>query len=143
MPWWSRPLLTATAIAVVALAWWLASRVRPGSEDAAQEGYAPLLAVLGLIVFSPIISPQYVLWLVPFAAILAVRRDWWVAGLTFVIAGISTFQLATIKAQIEGTLWATIPIVVRNGLLVALGAVCLARLLGLARRGPTAPSPVR
>ena len=73
MPWWSRPLLTAATVGVVALAWWTAAAVGAARRDAALEGYAPLLAVLAMLVFSPIISPQYVLWFVPWAAIATVH----------------------------------------------------------------------
>jgi hypothetical protein len=81
-----------------------------------------------MLVFAPILSPQYVLWFVPFAAIAAAAGDRLVGGLTLAVTALTTFLLASIHAQTEGARWATYPIVVRNALLVVLGAVVLRRL---------------
>ena len=83
---------------------------------------------MAMLVFAPILSPQYVLWFLPFAAIATAAGDRVVGGLTLAITVLTTFVLSSIHAQTEGALWATIPIVVRNSLLVALLVVALLRL---------------
>jgi hypothetical protein len=131
VPAWVRLALTAAALATVALAWWWADgRRREGAGRVVVDGYAPLASVGALLVFSTIISPQYVLWLVPFAAVVIARGDRTVAWLTAAIATLSTYGLATIHGQIEGEPYATLAVVVRNGLLVALLVVTLGRLAG-------------
>jgi hypothetical protein len=89
---------------------------------------APLAAILGLLVFSTIVSPQYVLWFVPFVAVLAARGERLLTGLYLATALLTTMILATIHGQIEGALYATVPIIVRNGCLVAMLAIALVRL---------------
>jgi hypothetical protein len=125
-----KPLLPALALANMALAWWWARvRVaRTGDDDEGAWALAPLASILGLLVFSTIISPQYVLWFVPFVAILAARGERLLTGLYLAVAILTTFILATIHGQIEGELYATLPIIVRNGLLVAMLAITLWRL---------------
>ncbi len=64
------PLL---GFALVGLVWWLAARTR--RDDAVVlDGLAPLAAVTATLVTATILSPQYVSWLLPFAAIA------WVGG---------------------------------------------------------------
>lgn len=126
-----RPLLPALALGTAGVAWWWAATRRgrdPASEEWAAWALAPLASILGLLVFSTIISPQYVLWFVPFVAILAARGERLLTGIYVVVAFLTTFVLASIHGQIEGELYATLPIVVRNGLLVAMLAVALWRL---------------
>ena len=45
----------------------------------------PLASVLAMLLFAPILSPQYVVWFLPFAAITAARGDRLVGGLTFAV----------------------------------------------------------
>jgi hypothetical protein len=134
---WEKLAMAVAMAAVVALAWWWAARCSGRARDLAVDAYAPVAAVIAMLVFAPILSPQYILWFVPFAAIAAGRGDRVVGWLTLAITALTTFILASIHAQTEGARWATWPIVVRNGLLVALGVVALARL----RAGRRRPAP--
>jgi hypothetical protein len=68
LPWEMRLLRFAT-IALVILAWWLGSR-RPVDP----AGAPALAAVAALLTFSPVFSPQYVAWLLPWGAIVAAER---------------------------------------------------------------------
>lgn len=146
VPEWSRLLLAVLSVMIVVAAWWLAARwcgppdpePDPGRETeraVVLDGLAPLAAVLGLIVCSPIISPQYLLWCVPFAAVLAARGERAVTGLMVGIVVLTTYALATIHGQIRGELYATVPVVARNVLLVAVLVLCLRRLAS--RRAPS------
>jgi hypothetical protein len=128
-------------VAVVAAAWLLARRAAGAARDLAVDAYAPLAAVTAMVVLAPILSPQYVLWLVPFAAIAAARGDRVVGAIALAVTALTTFVLASIHAQVEGALWATVPILVRNALLVALGVVALLRLRAAAtERSPEGAS---
>jgi hypothetical protein len=129
MPGWSRPLLTLASLSTIAAAWWLAGRGTDRSPRVV-DGVAPLAAVVGLLVFSPIISPQYVLWLMPFVAIAAAHGERVLGWLGLALSVLTTFILASIHAQIEGRLYAMLPILVRNGLLVAMLIIALRTLSG-------------
>jgi len=133
VPGWSKVLMGVAVVAVAAAAWRLAARSTGHRRELAVDAYAPLAAVVAMIVLAPILSPQYVLWLVPFAAIAAAAGDRTIGALTLAVTALTTFVLASIHAQTEGALWATVPIVVRNLLLVALGGLALVRLRSGAR----------
>jgi hypothetical protein len=138
MPPWSRPLLTlATAISVGA-SWWLVAR-RSDRPTRIVDGVAPVAAITGMLVFAPIISPQYLLWLMPFLAIAAARGDRLLGGLGMAVSVLTTFILASIHAQIEGRLYATVPILVRNGLLVVMLVAAMRELAG----APSQPAVAR
>jgi hypothetical protein len=131
-----KPLLPALALANATLAWWWAwirhrrslDGVESEDDEWATWALAPLASVLGLLVFSTIISPQYLLWLVPFVAIIAARGERLITGIYLAVACLTTFVLATIHGQIEGRLYATLPIVARNAGLVAMLAFTMWKL---------------
>jgi len=133
VPGWSKALMALAVATVVVVAWRWAARVGIAGRDLAVDAYAPIAVVVAMLVFAPILSPQYVLWFVPFAAIATAAGDRTIGALTLTITALTTFILASIHAQTEGALWATIPILVRNTLLVVLVAVVLVRLRRLTR----------
>ncbi len=129
MPGWSRPLLTGLSLATVLAAWALAyRRRRAGDDDSVVYGAAPLVCVLALLVFAPILSPQYVLWLLPWAAIVAASGNRVQAGLTLAVTALTTYIFATIHAQVDGRWYAVGPVVIRNALLVVMLVVGLVQL---------------
>jgi hypothetical protein len=130
MPPVARPTLTLLSFGTIGLAWWWAERRRVPADDrtGAVWGHAPTAAVLGLLVFAPIISPQYVAWLLPFAAIAAVRGDRRLGWLVTAAAALSTLSLALIRLQIDGHPLGTAPVVARNVVLVWALAHALALL---------------
>jgi hypothetical protein len=134
MPAAARALLTVASMVTVAAAWWFADRRAVTSaddpDDNVRYALAPLAAVLALLVFSPIISPQYILWFLPFAAVLAAAGQRTLGWLALAVSALTTFVLATIHAQVDGRLYATVPILVRNGLLVVMLVICLRELSG-------------
>jgi hypothetical protein len=143
MPEWSRPVLTGLSFGFLALAWWWAYRRRQqGANEQVAFALAPLAGVLSLLIFAPIISPQYVLWLLPFAAILAANGDRLIAGFMLVAGALSTLEFALIHAQIAGDLYATAPVIARNIALVGMLIVVLLKLAGLiGDRACDIPSP--
>ena len=124
----TRLVLLAATIAVVACSWLLASQSTARFRDIAVDSWAPLACTLALLVFAPIISPQYILWIMPFAALAAAQGDRVIGWLALAISALTTFIIATIHAQTSGANWATYPVVVRNALLVLTGVVVLRRL---------------
>ncbi|MGZ4760775.1 MAG: hypothetical protein ACXV95_17065, partial [Acidimicrobiales bacterium] len=76
------------------------------------------------------LSPQYVLWFLPFAAIVAARGNRLMGALTLAVTALSAWSFAAIKAELHGQWYAVYPLFARNGLLVAMlvvGVVQLAR----------------
>ncbi len=141
MPGWSRPTLTVLSFGGAALAWVLADRRRrAGAGDHITFGLAPLVAITSLLVFAPIISPQYLLWLVPWAAILVAAGDRLLGALTLAAVAASTLGMLFILDQIEGGMLGVGPVLVRNGLLVAIFAIGMAQLAGWARTGAQVPA---
>jgi hypothetical protein len=64
MPPWARVALAVLLIVGLAVVWWRASR-----SPADPYGAPALAAVAILLVLSPVLSPQYLVWLVPWTAI--------------------------------------------------------------------------
>jgi hypothetical protein len=156
-PGWSRPLLAAAVVAAVAAIWWLAARAARHQRDdqsvAVIAALASVAAVAAVLVLAPIISPQYVVWMLPFAAIAVSDR------LLLAFAGIVVVLTALVADNYSGFLkgqvvW-TLALVLRNASIAALvivGAVRLARAgarqrrpvtvpLRVGRRGPARPAP--
>jgi len=76
-------LLLATAVAVTLI--WLLARHR----DEIPAGAPALAAVAALLAFSPVFSPQYVAWLLPWAAVAGGdgRRWTWLGAAPVIITG--------------------------------------------------------
>jgi len=141
MPTWGRPLLTALSLTFIVLAWWMAARRRnDGADDHVVYALAPLVSVLALLIFAPILSPQYVVWMLPFAALVVARGDRLVAGLTAGITIITTVSYVFVVDAANGDVWAIAPVLVRNILLVALLVVAVQLLVGARATAPIAGS---
>jgi hypothetical protein len=107
------PVLLASAT-VVAL--WLAW-AGGGEED--RVGAAWLASATALLVCSPLLSPQYMAWLIPAAAIAWVEGDRqcaWFVGAAVILTAVFTDLYA---AVVRGAYLAQALVVARNGLLVA------------------------
>lgn len=135
MTWWGRVALFVASLASVAWAWWRADRADATSRDDA-EAVAATFAVVALLVLAPILSTQYVLWLLPFAAIVAARGDRATGALALIAAAMSTAGLAWIHQLTDGDRWAIAIVAIRDVVLVVLG-VHLARRLQRAGAAPT------
>ena len=131
---WARNLLALALLAAVVFVWVLASRAKPGGPGVL-DGLAPMAGVTVFLVLSPLLSPQFLAWLLPFAAIAVVHRERLVAGLTFVASGLSVALLALLPELIDGGTLALFVLAVRNAVLIALLAVLATRLVQLAGFG--------
>jgi len=98
-----------------------------------RDGLLALTAVALLLVFSPILSWQYVGWLLPWAAIALADREWAAGALTVVVAILSAMLIfqgipLTMRSEFAEDL-----LLVRNALLIALAGFGVWRLAGLRR----------
>jgi hypothetical protein len=124
---WSRPLGVGMVL-TVAWIWWRAWRRRDNLRTV--EAIAPLAAVAAFLSWPPLLSPQYVCWLLPFTALAVFHGERTMAWLAGAVIGISTLQLYVIREIIWGEDAALALVLTRNILLVTLvvvGCVKLAR----------------
>ncbi|HEV3449902.1 MAG TPA: glycosyltransferase family 87 protein [Acidimicrobiia bacterium] len=142
VPHWANLTLTSLVIVTVAAAWLLANRRRPHGA-AVLDGTAAIAAIAAFLVFSPLLSPQFMIWMVPFAAIAAARGDRLVAGLVFAVVALSVLDFNLIWELVHTN--QNLPqeiVLLRNALLLVLVGVCLARLFRRARGAALdVPSP--
>lgn len=125
--------LPILGLVLVGLVWWLAARTR-SQEDRLLDGLAPLGAVTALLVTATILSPQYVSWLLPFAAIAWARGEKAAAVLTAVAAFLSTLGLNLVKELNAGQSFPAAVVLARNFVLLALFVVVIARIVEIGRQ---------
>jgi hypothetical protein len=115
VPPWARGATLALAVVVVTAAWLTAWRRRHRGV-----GVPATAAVAGLLIVSPILSLQYVSWLLPWAA-LAVeeRRGRWVTALVVAACALTGVPIVLARA-FDATAAAQGTIIVRNALLMAI-----------------------
>jgi hypothetical protein len=136
-------VLALALLVGVAMAWVLASRAKPRGT-AVLDGLAPMAAITVFLVFSPLLSPQFLLWLLPFAAIAAAHGERLVTVLVFVASALSTALLALLPELIHGGTFALFVLISRNAVLIALLAALAIRLMQSTgwRRAPSQLEPV-
>ncbi len=132
-PMWASALLVVGLVATVGATWWRVARSRGGEsgvggvddvgevEDGIAFGVAPLVATVAFLVFAPILSPQYLVWLLPFAAICWVaghRRIAYLVGLANVLTMLMTRNYLALNTLDVG---AHALLFVRNGVLILVG----------------------
>ena len=104
-------------------------------------------ALVGLaLVCSKVLSPQFLVWLVPLALVVETRRWGWIAGLLGVACVLTRMIYpARYEELVAFEPGAVALLVVRNALLVAVTWLLVAqlarRLLGTSALGPSAPVP--
>jgi Glycosyltransferase family 87 len=145
----ARDLSGLVLLATVAATSMLLARIRPPSAGLT-DGVAALTVVAALLACSPIFSPQYAVWLLPFAAIAAAYRAWVPATLAALTCALSTGLMRGYLGVVRGAPWAEALLMTRNLMLIAVivsGFVSLTRARHPAhgRRAcgsPLAPGPV-
>ena len=121
-------ILSAVVLAVAVIAAWvLAARaVEPAKMF---DGTAALAAVGVFLATAPLLSPQFSIWLVPFAAIAVAYGDRLIGGLTLLVVALSVIDFAQIDSYANTNAVAPqVVVLVRNATLVALVVVCFVRL---------------
>jgi hypothetical protein len=134
VPQWARVALPLLGLALVVGVWAIAGRAQ-SFEARIVDGLAPLGAVVALLVTATILSPQYVSWLLPFAAIAAAEGERAVGWMTASIALLSTLGLNLVKELNAGDAIPVGIVLVRNFLLCALLALVVVRLVRLRAHG--------
>lgn len=143
-PEWASLVLGVALIAIVAAVWVRAARGRaPGASDAATlDGVGPVVAITAFLVCSPVLSPQYLVWLLPFAAISWVtgaRRTAVLVGLSIVI---TMFVIRTYHELKAGQIGPQVLLQLRNAMLVVTLVDGLASMGRRPRIDAPAPEPV-
>lgn len=118
-PAWATGALTLVLLVTVGALWWRV--IRRGVPDSVGFGVAPLVATAAFLVCSPILSPQYVCWLLPFAAIC------WATGsrrMTALAGAAVVLTMLVVKTYgdrfMTGDASAHLLLLARNAVLVAL-----------------------
>lgn len=133
-------LFTVLQLAALAAAALLAAR-RP---DARWLGLCSLAALLAFVALGKVLSPQYMIWLAPFAALAWVWGERAVAVLCgAAIALTSVWFPREYVPLVQETGWVIWTVALRNTLLVAALLLLLARLGGVLGDSATAPAPPR
>jgi hypothetical protein len=130
-------VLSAVVLGVAVIsAWLLAARAADPSK--VLDGTAALAAVGAFLVCTPLLSPQFAIWLVPFAAIAVAHGNRLVGRLTLLVVALSVADFALIDTYANTNAVAPqVVVVARNAALIALIAACFVRL---ARRAGPRPS---
>jgi hypothetical protein len=114
-----------------------------GERDVRQLGLCAMLAVLAFVVFGKVLSPQYLVWLMPFAAIAWAWGARLPALLTLAAAAVTQLEFPSRYFRLltgDGTTFAIVG--VRNALLVA-AAISLAAAAARSPSPSAAPSRPR
>lgn len=128
VPGWATPALFLAALLIVSTIAILARRV-PVDDVRVHDGLVPLATITTMLVAATILSPQYVSWLLPFAAIAAAHRVRFVGALTFVVAASSTLGLNLVNELNAGDAAPMVIVLVRNALLVVLLVVSIRQIV--------------
>jgi hypothetical protein len=120
-PGWAKALLLGAAIAGIAAVWYRASRREPR-----EIGLPAVAAVSILMLSAPLLSPPYMIWLAPWAAIACTERTGYVRWLLAAVMLVSGLMLVATSALADVALWSVKALLLlRNALLAAVPAVYL------------------
>ncbi|MGA9161039.1 MAG: hypothetical protein WB297_09285, partial [Actinomycetota bacterium] len=138
-PGWAKALLLGAAVAGIAAVWYRASRREPR-----ELGLPAAAAVSILMLSAPLLSPPYMIWLAPWAAIAWTERTGYVRWLlAALMLGSGLMLLASSSALADVALWSVKAILLlRNALLAAVPAVYLLERRIVPSAAPAAPTDV-
>ena len=135
-PGWAKALLLGAAIAGIAAVWYRASRREPR-----EIGFPAVAAVSILLLSAPLLSPPYMIWLAPWAAIACTERTEYVRWLLAALMLVGGLMLVASSALADVALWSVKALLLlRNGLLAAVPAVYLLERRIPPPKGSTAPT---
>ncbi|WP_445148024.1 hypothetical protein [Baekduia sp. Peel2402] len=128
--------LLASALAILWLVW-----RRPGRDALV---FAALAVTLAFVCFSKVLSPQYVVWFLPFAAVTAAYpvRDARIGAALAAVASLVTQLWFPVRYfdVVHQHAWAVVTVGVRNVLLLAALAATARALARSPRRAAASPS---
>ena len=121
-PAWAKALLLGAAVAGVAAVWYRASRREPP-----ELGLPAVAAVSILMLSAPLLSPPYMIWLAPWAAIAWTERTGyvrWLLAALMLVSGLLVVSYGSALAR--DALWSVkATLLLRNALLAAVPAAYL------------------
>ena len=126
-------LVFLAALAAVVVTYWRAEE----SNEALVVGFAA--SATAFVAFSKVISPQFLVWLVPLVPLVA-RRIGLVASAVLLAILISTQIEVVYEHPLRAFGWPVWVLLARNGLLVALFGILLVALAAHVRRRERAPA---
>jgi hypothetical protein len=88
-----------------------------------------LVPLLSFVAFNQVLSPQYMIWILPLAAVLAIEKDLFVALLLVVATWLTPFFFPTLEYITGLNLRETIILLFRNIILVTVWFLLIMRLL--------------
>jgi len=120
-PGWAKALLLCAAVVGIVAVWYRASRREPR-----EIGFPAVAAVSILLLSAPLLSPPYMIWLAPWAAIACTERRGhvrWLVAAPMLVGGL---MLVASSAYPDVPLWSVKALLLlRNALLVTVPAVYL------------------
>ena len=137
-PAWAKALLLGAALAGIAAVWYRASRREPR-----ELGMPAVAAVSILMLSAPLLSPPYMIWLAPWAAIAWMERTGYVRWLLAALMLVSGVMFLAFSSELlyYQAVWSVKAILLfRNALLVAIPAVYLLERRIAPSAGPAAPA---
>lgn len=117
-PFWATSLLAVAMVAVVAFIWIGVAR-RPRRESITYAA-APIAAVCAFMIFSPLLSPQYLIWLLPFAAVAMATGERILAFLVLLSFAATMMLTQAYQALADNELVGHLALNGRNALLVGI-----------------------
>lgn len=136
-PGWAKAVLLGAAVAGIAAVWYRASRREPR-----ELGFPMVAAVSILMLSAPLLSPPYMIWLAPWAAIAWTERTGYVRWLLASLMLVGGLMLLATSALADVALWSVKALVLlRNLLLVAVPVVYLLERTSAPPASSTASAP--
>ena len=136
-PGWAKALLLGAAVAGIAAVWYRASRREPR-----ELGFPAVASVSILLLAAPLLSPPYMIWLAPWAAIAWTERTGYVRWLLAALMLVGGLMLVASSMLADVALWSVKALVLlRNLLLVAVPLVYLFERTSAPPAGSTATPP--
>jgi hypothetical protein len=135
-PGWAKALLLVAALAGITAVWYRASRREPR-----ELGMPAVAAVSILMLSAPLLSPPYMIWLAPWAAIAWMERTGYVRWLLAALMLVSGVMFLAFSSELlyYQAVWSVKAILLfRNSLLVAIPAVYLLERRIAPSAGPAA-----
>jgi hypothetical protein len=124
---WARAMFVGTVAISIVAATWAAARVeRPSPAKTARLLLVPLLS---FVAFNVVLSPQFMIWLLPLAALASLEGNPWPMFLIPLATMITPIFFPCPEYGTGLNLWETVVLLLRNFMLIALWAMLMLELI--------------
>jgi glycosyl transferase family 87 len=137
-PGWAKALLLVAALAGIAAVWYRASRRTPR-----ELGFPAVAAISTLMLSAPLLSPPYMIWLAPWAAIAWMERSGyvrWLLAALMLVSGLMFLAFSSESLYYHAVWSVKAILLLRNALLAAVPAVYLLERRISPSTGPVGPT---